>query len=236
MLRVVVHARGMRPAVSEELSYVIARQNARLGISSSGAELVAGQQVTISGVSAAGAGATLTLLARTPGAPYTPIASVRAGAGGRYEFAPQTPAETTYYRVRERGTGPHAPATSSAALREGVRPALTVQTPEASATAGQPDRICGTLTPAQPGETVYLQRADPAGLGFRDVAQVALGAGPDFCLPFLPPEAGSYRVLVPRTGTQDAVASSAVAIAAPPAEAGALSPAAPLSGTPASAS
>ncbi len=201
-LRVVVHARGMLAVASEALSYRVARQDARLTISSAAAELIAGEPVTITGVSAAGAGVALTLLARTPGRRFTAVASVRSASAGRYQFPAQTPSQTTYYRVRGGGA-------SSVALREGVRPALTAEAPAGPVSAGQTVSFCGTLAAARAGEAVSQQQADPAGLLFHDVAEATLAGGSSFCVQFEPTAAGSetYRVEVPRTSEQDAAAS-----------------------------
>lgn len=194
-VRVVVRGRGMRAVASEPLTYeVAARQNARLTIASTAALLAFGQPLTISGVAAAGAGARLTLLARAGAGGPQVIASTVAGAGGRYQFPAQTPARDTIYRVRGAGA-------SSVALHAGVAPRLTLQALDPAAQAGAPVRVCGAVEPAQPGQVVVLQRADPDGLGFRTVAETTLDASGDYCLEHTPPaDSESYRVRVPRGG------------------------------------
>jgi hypothetical protein len=219
-VRVVVHARGLRGAASEALTYEVPpRQNPRLSLAAPSSSLTYGQPLAITGVSAAGEGTELALLARTRGGAPVAVASTTAGAGGRYQFAPQTPTQNTIYRV----TGGH---TRSAALRAGVQPLLSVQGPQAAVQAGETVRVCGTVTPATPGQIVLLQRENPGGLGFHTVAETTLGSSSAYCLEHVPFSAGSetYRVRVPRSAELRAVASAPAQVSVTAASATALAP------------
>jgi hypothetical protein len=219
-VRVVVHARGLRAAASEALTYEVPpRQNPRLTLAAPSSSLTYGQPLAIAGVSAAGEGTELTLLALTRGGAPVAVASTSAGAGGHYQFAAQTPTQNTIYRV----TGGHA---RSAALRAGVQPLLSVQGPQAAVQAGEAVRVCGTVTPATPGQIVLLQRENPGGLGFHTVAETTLGSGSAYCLEHVPFSAGSetYRVRVPRSAELRAVASAPAQVTVTAASAAALAP------------
>jgi hypothetical protein len=207
-VRVVVHARGLHAAASEALSYEVApRQNPRLEIARSAATLAYGQAVGISGT-AAKPGEQLTLLARARGARFAAVASTRAGAGGRYAFAAQTPLQSTYYRVA-------GPGASSATLFEGIEPLLSVRPSASSILAGEALRVCGTLTPARAGEPVDLQRRSPDGAGFHTIAESALAAGGGYCVEAALFAAGSqtFRVKVASTAETQAVASGPLEVA-----------------------
>ncbi len=220
-VRVVVHAHGLRAAASEAVTYEVPpRQNPRLTIAAASSSLEYGQPLSIAGVSAAGEGAELTLLARTRGGAPAAVASVSAGAGGRYQFAPQTPTRDTTYRVS-------AGATLSAALRAGVQPLLGAQTAQATVRAGEAVRVCGTATPATPGQIVLLQRENPGGLGFHTVAEATIGSGSGYCLEHVPFAAGAetYRVRVPRSSELSAAASPPIHVTVTAALAAALTPA-----------
>lgn len=219
-IRVVVHARGLRGAASEALAYEVEpRQNPRLTISASPtAALAYGQPVTIAGTAAAGPGTLLTLLAGTPHSQLAAVASARAGEGGRYAFPTQSPTDRTVYRVRSAGA-------SSIALRETVTPLLSLQATPAALAEGQSLRVCGTVTPAGAGETVYLQREDPGGAGFHTVAEAAPEvSGGGFCLQRTAVGAGAqrYRVKVAETAELRPAASKPFAVAVTPASASEL--------------
>ena len=219
-VRVVVHARGVRAAASEAVTYEVPpRQNPRLTIAAASSSLDYGQPLTIAGVSAAGEGAELTLLARTRGGAPIAVASTAAGAGGRYQFAPQTPTQDTTYRVS-------AGTILSAALRAGVQPLLSAQITQATVRTGEAVRVCGTATPATPGQIVLLQRENPGGLGFHTVAEATIGTGSSYCLEHVPFAVGAetYRVRVPRSSELSATASPPIHVTVTAALAAALAP------------
>ena len=106
--------------ISQPLTYHVSHeQNARLTILASADPIPDGQSVTISGV-AARANHPVTLLARTPGSGFTPVARSMTDGAGNYSFI-QSPVQSTAYRVT-------AGAGRSTVLLVGVAPALTAAT------------------------------------------------------------------------------------------------------------
>ena len=86
--RVVARAKGhtLVPGVSEALDYEIPQaQNPQLTIKSSADPISLGQTATISGVSAAGANRTVTLLAHVGGGAFVALATTTTGEGGEYK-------------------------------------------------------------------------------------------------------------------------------------------------------
>lgn len=222
-IRVVARAHGLRPAASEALSYEVApRQNPLLTIAASAAVLAYGQPVTISGASSAGVGDMLTLYAHSPGGRLAAVASVRAGADGHYEFPPQTPTHSTFYRVRTAGL-------RSTTLHATVAPALTTQLAAESLHVGEALRVCGEVAPASVGTMVVLERQNPGGLGFHEVGEAMLGTSADYCIEHVAPAAGSetYRVEVRRSSETAASVSLPLQLTVLPASASAEGEATP---------
>jgi len=216
-IRVVAHARGLRAAASEALIYDVApRQNPRLTIEVSTAELAYGQPLTITGTSAV-AGAILTLLARTHDGGFAKVATVAAAAGGGYLFPAQTPTQSTFYRVRGAGM-------RSTTLLETVAQMLTTRLAASSLHAGEALRVCGQVAPARAGEVILLQRQNPDGLGFHEVGEATLGGGADYCIEHATAAAGTetYRVEAQRSGETAASVSEPFKLSVLPASASAL--------------
>ncbi|HST33872.1 MAG TPA: hypothetical protein VLJ80_10200 [Solirubrobacteraceae bacterium] len=158
-IRAVVHpGKGNTAGISEVLTYEVPQpQNPQLTIQTSADPVPYGTPVTISGVAAA-TNAPVTLLARTHGGAFAPVATGTTDAEGNYTFT-QEPLQSTYYEVTDAST-------RSSSLFEGVLFALTPSaTPDAVA-AGVPVTFSGTLSPAHAGQVVYLERQYASGAGF----------------------------------------------------------------------
>jgi len=231
-VRVVVRAHGLRASASEPLSYEIApRQNPLLSITASSDPLLCGQPVTLSGTAAGAPGQTLTLLARSRDASFAPIATVTSDESGHYEFPAQTPLQSTYYKVS-------AAHTASTSLFEGVEPLLTADVSPALATssaldssssppaaavstaqAGQSLIFSGAITPDHTGQTIYLERQNPSGVGFHVVASATVGTGSTYSIEHTVSGSGTqaFRIKVPRDQESQATASELFKIQVTPA-------------------
>lgn len=228
-LRVLVRLRGHLPAISDTLSYQIARgQHARLTLVASSMPLTYGQPLSLSGVAAGPGGQQLTLLASGGGGELSPVASTSSEEDGGYSFTSLAPSRSTRYEV----LGAHA---SSAVLFESVRPLLTPGSPPASVPDGEAVAFTGTLAPAR-GQQVYVQRQDSDGLGFHVVASGTVQAGGSFTIEHTLTGAGTqvYRIVVPAGAGLQAVASAPFDVQvtpAPEAQLNQQAPVAPLDGS-----
>ena len=175
-VRVVVHPHGLLPGASETLSLQVMRhQNPRLTIQASAAPLTDGQALTLSGIAAGSGPQALTLLARTRGGAFAPVATTNSEGDGSYAFASLSPAADTWYEV----TGTYARSTI---LFEGVRPKLSAQVSSPSVSSGDPVTFTGTVEPARAGEVVNLEREDPDGLAFEMVQAATVAPGGSFSI------------------------------------------------------
>jgi hypothetical protein len=222
-VRVVVHARGQLAAASEPLTYEVAqRQSPRLTIAASARPLPYGHTLTISGVAAAAANEPLTLLARARGGAFVAVATTNSDAEGKYEFPAQSPTTSTAYRVRGAGV-------SSATIFEGVAPQLTAQLSATSLDAGQTLTFSGAIAPGHTGQSVYLERQNPSGVGFHILATATLDEASQFSIARKVFGTGKqvFRIKVPRDAETQAVASELFTVQVQPAPASALEPEAP---------
>ncbi len=177
-LRVLAHPRGANsPGASEAVTYTVpALQNPQLTLQTSANPLTFGQTVTLSGVAAGAAGQTVTLLARTKGGDFAPVATSTTDPDGSFQFAGQTPGQNTYYEVSDA-------ATRSVAQFVGVKFAVTLSPPPpAEIAAGEALTIGGSVSPASAGTTVYLERGGPSGLGFHPIASSSIREDGTFAL------------------------------------------------------
>jgi hypothetical protein len=222
-VRVLVHIHGRNVvAASETLTYEVAlAQNPKLTILSSADPVAYGQPVTISGVAAGAAEQTVTLLAHTHGASFAPVATTTTDVSGNYSF-PVTPTQSTYYLVS-------IGVTRSTALYEGVKRALTLDPLPGTEQAGQPVTFSGTVTPADEGQTVYVERANASGIGFHIVASSTIAAGA-YSIAHTFANAGSYtmRIRVPGDPALQATMSAPFSFEVTPAAASVLTPEAPV--------
>jgi hypothetical protein len=202
-VRVVVRGRGLLAGVSEPLAYQIARrQNPRLTIQASPDPLSYGQSVTLSGSAPGAEHVALTLLARTLGNEFAPIATTTTDGSGAYAFPVQSPLQSTSYEV----TGAH---TSSTALFVGVKALLTATVSATSVQAGEPLSFSGTVAPDHAGQVVDLERQNPEGTGFHTVAVGTVGAGGTYSIEHTVSGAGtqSFRIKIPGDAENLAAAS-----------------------------
>lgn len=226
-VRVVVHPpHGLGAAgASTPISYVVSQpQNPLLTIQSSVDPLSYGQGTTISGVVAGAPDKTpVTLLARTRGGAFAPVAT-GATSGNAYSFA-QTPLQTTRYRVA-------SGSQKSSTLVEGVKFALTAPAPPSTVAAGQPLTFTGAVKGAQPGHVVYLERKSPSAVNYHvsDIGTL-VGSGTETTYSivhaFYGPGETDVRVKVPGDGNHQAKSTEPTKITVTPSPASALRPEAP---------
>jgi hypothetical protein len=103
-VRVVVRIKGDLSTASEPLGLdVLQAQNPRLTIEPSADPLGAGQTLTITGIAAGASPQSVTLLARSGGQRFLPVAKAETEANGDYTFT-VSPERRTYYRVSDAST------------------------------------------------------------------------------------------------------------------------------------
>ncbi len=223
-VRTVVRVAGLLAGASEPLSYEIEpRQNPRLTLNASTAgPLSYGQSLTLSGTAAGAANEQLTLLARSGTGSFAPMAQITTDADGDYEVSLPAPQQSSYYRVLDART-------HSSTIFAGVRPTLTAAVSAGKVAAGESVTFSGTVTPAHPGQVVYLERQNPGGVGFHAIASDTLGAGSGYSIEQVATGTGPqvYRVKVARDEETDAVSSEPFTVEVEPAPAAALQQQAP---------
>jgi hypothetical protein len=226
-IRVVVHPpHGLGAAgASTPISYVVSQpQNPLLTIQSSVDPVSYGQGTTISGVVAGAADKTpVTLLARTRGGAFAPVALGQTN-GNAYSFG-QVPVQTTHYRVV-------SGSQKSSTLVEGVKFALIPTAMPSAGAAGQPLTFSGAVKGAQPGHVVYLERKRPSAVGYH-VADIGtlVGSGTETTYSIVHAFYGAgeieVRVKVPGDGTHQGKATEPIKLTLAPVPASALTPEAP---------
>jgi hypothetical protein len=210
------------PSRSNVLTYEISQaQNPALTIESSADPIVFGQSLTISG-KLAGAddqSQQVTLYARTAGQRYAAIAQTTTNTEGAYSFSPESPTNSTFYRVQ-------SASERSAALYEGVRYLLTAQVSQTQVQAGAPVTFSGSVAPGHAGGIVYLERKDAKGPGYHviQVAQIAEGSTYTIEHRFYDAGMKTVRVFVPGDPLNAAAASQPFVIEVTPAPIAALVP------------
>ncbi len=241
-LRVLVQSQGRNvPGTSSPIAYEISQaQNPALTINASQDPIAYGQSVTISGLLAGETG-TVTLEARTVHQHgWGQVAQVDTTSTGAYTFPPQTPVNSTFYRVKSSGAPPCPPGAEcpallmvnrSAVLFEGVRYVLTAEASPTSVTEGQTVTFSGKVapTPAHPGHVIYLQRLNASGTGFHVVRVGAVTPEGTFSIPYQVFAVGTdvFRVYIPGGPDNGGAASQTFTIHVSPAPAAALRTEAP---------
>jgi hypothetical protein len=220
-VRVLAHPKGANaPGVSEALTYTVAQQqNPQLTILASADPISFAQSVTLSGVAAGGAGQTVTLLARTVGGSFAPVATTTTDESGNYQFV-QSPQQSTYYEVS--GATAH-----SAVLFEGVRYVLALAPPPpATLAAGEALAISGSVTPPRAGTRVYLDRRGASGFGFHPIATATVNPDGTFTLThaFESATSATLRVRVAGDAQNQGSASAPFVVSVTTAPAAALDP------------
>jgi len=212
-VRVVVRAHGLLAGVSEPLAYQIARrQNPRLTIQASPAQLTYGQSVIVSGTAPAAPNVPVTLLARTPGDEFAPVATASTDASGNYVFPAQSPLHSTSYKV----SGVH---TTSTTLFEGVKVLLSANVSSTTIQDGEPLTFSGTIAPVHVGQVVDLERQNPEGIGFHVVDVGTVDAGGSYSIEHTVSGAGTdvFRIKVAGDAENQAAASELFKIQVTPA-------------------
>jgi hypothetical protein len=147
------------------------------------------------------------------------VAKTTSAGGGAYAFAAQTPSQSAFYQVTGAGK-------ASTVLFEGVRYGLAAQAPASAAEAGQPLTFTGTVTPAQPGHVVYLQIANPSGIGMHTVQVGTENSSGGFSIVHSQYVSGvkQFRIKVPGEPEYESIASSPFTVSIAPAAPAALVP------------
>jgi hypothetical protein len=220
-IRVLVRSGGINiPSRSNVLTYEISQaQNPALTIDSSTDPIAFGQSTTISGTLAGpdNQSQQVTLYARTAGQRYTPIAQTTTNTEGVYSFGPESPGNSTFYRVQ-------SASKRSAALYEGVRYLLTAQVSQTQVQAGAPVTFSGAVAPGHAGGIVYLERKDAKGLGYHVIQVAEITEGSTYTIEHRFYDAGmkNVRIFVPGDPLNAAAASQPFAIEVTPAPIAAL--------------
>jgi hypothetical protein len=249
-IRVLVRSQRRNvPSTSNVLAYFISQaQNPALTIQASADPIAFGESVTISGMFASGPNQPVTLLARGRHQHgFARIAEVMTNATGEYSFSPQTPINSTFYRVVNVRPCMIAPAhqrrhvvprckgnlTSSAVLYEGVKDVLTAQVSATTIPAGQTVTFSGTVAPDHTGHVIYLERQNPQGSGFHVIQVSFVGAGSTYSIVhrLYDPGVKVLRVFIPGGPENQGAASPPFAIAVTPAPPASLTPEAPGNST-----
>jgi hypothetical protein len=243
-LRVLVLSQGRNvPSPSDVLSYEISQaQNPALTINASADPISYGQSVTISGVLAGETG-TVALEARTVHEPgWMQVAQVATTSTGAYTFPPQTPVNSTFYRVKSSGAPPCPPGAacpavrpaalilnSSAVLYEAVRFVLTAQVSATTVLESQTLTFTGAVAPSSPGHVIYLERQNASDHEFHVVQVGTLGPGSTFSIPYQVYSTGTdvFRVKIPGGPDNGGAVSQLFTIQVNPAPAATLTPEAP---------
>jgi hypothetical protein len=224
-LRVLVRSQGRNiPSTSNVLEYEISQaQNPALTIAASADPISFGQTVTITGTLVGGASQPVELLARTRRQQgFAPIAMVTTDASGNYSFPPQTPVNSTFYKVS-------GPGQTSAILYEGVRDVLSAAVSATTVQAGGLLTFTGTVAPSHPGHVIYLERQNANDGGFH-VVQVSLVQGDStysIVHKVYDPGTKVFRVYIPGGPENQGTSSQPFTIQVTPAPAAVLTPEAP---------
>jgi hypothetical protein len=214
-IRVLVRSRRRNiPSPSNVLTYEISQaENPNFTIQASADPIPYGQPVTISGTAAGVVKGPVTLLAHTARQHgFAPVAEVPTDASGNYTFPPQSPINSTYYKVKGAGK-------SSAVLYEGVKDTLTAEVAPGTIQAGQALTFSGTVSPDHSGHIIYLERQDASGTGFHVVKVGFVAAGSTYSLVHRVYDAGTkvFRVKIPGGPENEGAASGPFTIVVSPA-------------------
>jgi hypothetical protein len=221
-LRVLVRSQRRNvPSESNILTYEISQaQNPALTIEASPDPISYTQTVTISGIAGGAAKAPVTLQAHTARQHgWAPVAEIPTNATGSYTFLPQSPINSTFYRVKGAGK-------TSAVLYEGVKDVLTAEVSQTTIQAGQPLTFKGTVAPDHSGHVIYLERQNASGTGFHVVKVATVQPGSSYSIVHTVYDAGTrvFRVKIPGGPDNEGAASAPFTITVTPAPIIALQP------------
>jgi len=235
-IRVLVRSQGRNvPSPSNVLEYEISQaQNPALTIAASADPILFGQSATITGVLAGGVNWPVTLLARTDGQRWAPVAQASTDAHGNYAFPAQSPVNSAFYAVRAADPTCDIKACptrmlTSAVLYEGVRDVLSAQVSATTVQAGGQLTFSGAVAPSHAGHVIYLERQNATGTDFH-VVQVGV-VNPDSTYSIVhtvyDPGTKVFRVYIPGGPENLGAASQPFTIQVNPGPASALMPEAP---------
>jgi hypothetical protein len=244
-IRVLVRSDGLNiPSPSNILEYEISQaQNPNLTIQASADPIAFGQTVTISGVLAGGDNMPVTLLARTDGTRFSPVAQVNTDASGNYSFPAQMPVNSTLYRVtaadpacataRPGVAACAARLLKSAVLYEGVKDLLTAEASPTTIKSGEAVTFKGTVAPDHTGHVVYLERQNANNGDFHvvQVGHVLPGSVYAIIHQVYVPGTKVFRVEIPGGPENGRAVSQPFTITVTPAPASSLAPEAPGNST-----
>lgn len=212
---------------SNELDYQISQaQNPNLTIESSADPISYGGSVVISGTVANEPNTTVTLVAHTTKAHFAAVATATTDSTGKYSFAAQTPLLSTFYSVKSSDR-------SSAVLYEGVKYVLTPDAPATTVASGSPVTFTGTVTPAQAGHPVYIERQNLAGTGFHIVGIGSVDATGHYTITrtFYAPGTDVLRIKVPGDPENGGTAGPVFDLTVTPLPSGSVAPEPPSNST-----
>ncbi len=217
-VRVLLRRDGVNIASpSNVLSYQIEQaENQALTIDASQNPITAGQSETITGTLASGAGANVTLYARTAGGTLQPVASTTSGSGGAYEFPAQTLQSSTYYQTR-------SGSTNSTLLFVGVKYVVSASSESTTVAQGQAITLTGTIAPTSADHAVDLQQQAASGQ-WVTIARTLSTASSTFTLtrPLFVSGTVSLRAFVPGGPSNQGAASAPIVFTVTPVAASAL--------------
>jgi len=205
---------------SNTLSYDISQaQNPSLTIQTSADPISYGGSAVISGVAAGAPDAPLTLLGRTRGGTFKPVASTRTDGEGKYVFPAQTTLASSFYRVQGANR-------RSAVLYQGVKYVLSAVPGATSVQSGQPFSVTGTVTPAHAGHEIYLQRLGSQGSFWHVVAVGSVAADGSYSIShvFFAPGTDVLRVKIPGDPENGGTATAPLQLSVTPAPGANLKP------------
>jgi phage protein U len=247
-IRVLVRSQRRNiPSISNVLAYSISQaQNPALTIQASADPIAFGEAVTISGKLASGVGQ-VTLLARSRRQHgFARVAQVSTNSAGEYSFPPQSPINSTFYRVQstEQGCLPASPDKPecmflrvsrlvSAVLYEGVRDVLSAQVSATTVQAGQSVTFSGIVSPDHTGHVIYLERQNAHDSGFHVIQVAFVGAASTYSIvhQLYVPGTKVLRVYIPGGPENQGAASEPFTIQVTPASASTLTPESPQNST-----
>jgi hypothetical protein len=223
-IRVLVRrGRHTIPSPSNVLTFEISQtQNPSLTIGSSADPISFGGATTVSGIVAGAPNTVVTLVAHGAKQSFVPVASGKTDATGAYSFTGLSPAVSSFYQVQGAGR-------KSAVLYQGVKYILSAEVTGTTVQAGQPLTYSGTVTPAEPGHVVYLERQNPDGLGFHVASIGVENAAGEYSIPHtvFTPGTDVFHVKLPGGPDHGGTTSTPFTITVTPRTPGPLAPEAP---------
>jgi len=195
-LRVLVrpHGKFNQRGLSDAVNYLISQtQNANLTLEPSTNPIGYGQLLVVKGVLKAGAGQKVVLMGHTFGTTFAKVGEAITGAGGTWEVKIAGAVQNTHYQAV-------SGAVHSAVVFEGVKWNVTANPIPAKVSSGTLVTFTGTASPeAREGHTVYLERKNLSGGGYRIVDLGVVGKGGALSIPFDVIGSGKqvYRIKLP---------------------------------------